>query len=64
MNEKLIVLDFMVQDITIHIFNITPDTEVDEDFIMRLGFDPTYCQWAFGTNIKIIEHKEILPSKL
>lgn len=55
--EKLVVLDFMVQDVEIHIYNIDPDLEVDEDLIKKLGHDPDCCQWAFGTSIEVIKHK-------
>lgn len=58
--EKLVVLDFMVQDVTIHIYQIGPDIEVDEGFIRRLGYDPNYCQWAFGTEAEVVKHKGII----
>lgn len=56
-SEKLVILDFMVQDLEIHIYNIDPDLEVDEDLIKKLGYDPDYCQWAFGTKAEIVKHK-------
>lgn len=58
--EKLVILDFIVQDLTIHIYPIKSDTEVDEDYIKKLGFDPNYCQWFFGTKAEVIEHNEVL----
>lgn len=50
----------MVQDVTIHIYQIGPDIEVDEGFIRRLGYDPNYCQWAFGTEAEVVKHKGII----
>lgn len=55
--EKLVVLDFMVQDLEIHIYNIDPDLEVDEDLIKKLGHDPDACQGAFGTKAEVVKHK-------
>lgn len=58
MKEKLIILDFKVQDVTIHIYPIDSNIEVDEEYIQNLGFNPDYCSWHFGTEVKIIEHQD------
>lgn len=58
--EKLVILDFIVQNVTIHIYNINPDVEVDEDYIKKLGFNPNYCSWHFGNKAEVINHKEVL----
>lgn len=54
--EKLIILCFEVQDVEIHIYTIDQDDNVDEEYIRKLGFNPDYCQWSFGTSLKIITH--------
>lgn len=55
MKEKLVVIDFVVQDLEIYIFTIDEDTNVDEDYIKDLGFDPDNCSWFFGTNVKVYD---------
>lgn len=55
--EKLLVIDFLCQEVEVHIYNISSDIEVDEEFIERLGHDINHCQWASGTKIDIVKHK-------
>lgn len=55
--EKLVILDFMVQSVGIHIYDISPDLEVDEQLIKKLGHDPNASQWAFGTKVEVVRHK-------
>lgn len=56
--EKLVVMDFMCQEIQVHIYNIPEDIPVDEDFIEGLGHDTSYCQWGFGTKVEVVYHKD------
>lgn len=58
--EKLIIIDFLVQDVNIHIYTIKSDIEIDDSFIKKLGFDPNYCSWHFGNKAEVINHEEIL----
>lgn len=58
--EKLVILEFLVQDVAIHIYDIKPEADVDEDYIRKLGFNPDYCSWYFGCNAEVINHKEVL----
>lgn len=58
MTEKLVILEYGVQDLSIHIYNTDTDTNVDEDFISTLGYEPDRCTWAFGTEVYVVEHKE------
>lgn len=58
MKEQLVIVDTLIQDVTIHIYPIDEDTEVDEDFIKKLGHDPDYCQWFFGIDVDIKHHSE------
>lgn len=55
--EKLVVIDFICQEVEVHIYDISSDIEVDEEFIEKLGHDTNYCQWAFGTKVDIVKHK-------
>lgn len=55
--EKLVVIDFLCQGVEVHIYDISSDIEVDEEFIEKLGHDTSYCQWAFGTKVDIVKHK-------
>ena len=60
--EKLVVIDFLCQEVEVHIYDISSitssDIEVDEEFIEKLGHDTNHCQWAFGTKVDIVKHKE------
>lgn len=58
--EKLVILDFLIQDVTIHIYEIDSDIRVDENFITKLGYNPDFCQWYFGTKAEVIKHKEVI----
>lgn len=55
--EKLVVIDFLCQEVEIHIYNISSDIEIDEEFIEKLVHDTNHCQWAFGTKVDIVKHK-------
>lgn len=60
MTEKLIVIDTQVQEIQIHEYAVDPNTDIDEDYIAKLGFDTDHCVWFFGTKLEVIKHKGIL----
>ena len=55
--EKLVVIDFLCQEVEVHIYDIASNIEIDEEFIEKLGHDTSYCQWAFGTKVNIVKHK-------
>lgn len=55
MKEKLVVIDFLTQDLDIYIFTIDADDNVDEDYIKKLGFDPNNCRWFFGTDVRVYD---------
>lgn len=58
--EKLVILEFSAQDVTVHIYDIKSEVDVDEDYIKELGFNPDYCSWYFGCNAEVIRHEEVL----
>lgn len=49
--EKLVILEFDVQDIHIHVINLPTDQFVDEEYIKNLGFDTNHCEWFIGCNV-------------
>lgn len=55
--EKLVVIDFLCQEVEVHIYNISSDIEVDEEFIEELGHDTNHCQWTLVTKVDIVKHK-------
>lgn len=56
--EKLIIVDITTQEVTVDSYDINEDENVDEDFIRKLGFNPDYCHWFFGTSLKITHHSK------
>ena len=57
--EQLVIVD-ICNPVDVHIYNIAEGTNIDESYIEALGYDTDYCQWAFGDNINITFHTEIL----
>lgn len=53
--ETLVILDYISQDV--HIYNVDPDVEVDEDLIDRLGFNINDCNWMVSEYVDIVKHK-------
>lgn len=53
---QLVVLDYSLQEVEVHIYRIDLDTEVDESYIKDLGHDVNFCTWSFGYEVKIISH--------
>lgn len=51
--EKLTILEFDVQDINIHIFDLPTDQDASEDYVRSLGFNPTSCMWFTGCNVNV-----------
>lgn len=56
--NTLAVLDYEKE--VVHLYNIAPGLEVDDDYISRLGFDPECCSWMFGTFVDVVKHKGTL----
>lgn len=53
---QLVVLDYSLQEVEVHIYRIDSDIEVDESYIKNLGHDVYFCTWSFGNEVKIISH--------
>lgn len=56
--EKLTIVDIQTQEVTIDVYDIDEDENVDEEFIRNLGFNPDYCHWFFGTSFSIKYHSK------
>lgn len=56
--ETLVILDYNTGGV--HLFYVSPGTEVDEEFIVNLGFNLDECYWMMGENTCITLHKDIL----
>ena len=56
--ETLAILDYSTQDV--HLFYVSPGTEVDDEFIVNLGFNLDECYWMIGDNVGVILHKGLL----
>ena len=56
--EDLIILDF--NNATVHFYKVDKDTNINDDYIEKLGFNTNECSWMFAEDIDIIKHKGIL----
>lgn len=62
MKEQLVILEYATQ--TVHVYNIDPGVNIDEEYISNLGFDTSNCEWMFGPeNMEIIKHEELIDNK-
>ena len=55
--EDLVILDF--NNATVHFYKVDKDTNINDDYIEKLGFNTNECSWMFAENIDIIKHKGI-----
>lgn len=58
MIEYLVILDFSTGEV--NIYNVDSDANIDEEYIRKLGYSPSCCQWMFSQNLKINHHSKIL----
>ena len=56
--EDLVILDF--NNATVHFYKVDKDTNINDDYIEKLGFNTNECSWMFAEDIGIIKHKGIL----
>ena len=56
--EDLVILDF--NNATVHFYKVDKDTNINDDYIEKLGFDTNECSWIFAEDIGIIKHKGII----
>ena len=56
--EDLVILDF--NNVTVHFYKVDKDTNINDDYIEKLGFDTNECSWIFAEDVEVIKHKGIL----
>ena len=56
--EDLVILDF--NNATVHFYKVDKDTNINDDYIEKLGFAINECSWMFAEDIEVIKHKGIL----
>lgn len=56
--EKLIVLNY--ETTTVDIYDVSPEADVDEEYVQNLGFNTNMCSWMVGDDMEIVHHKGIL----
>lgn len=54
----LAVFDYSTSDV--HIFYISEELDVTEEYLENLGFKISQIAWMVGKNITIIHHSELL----
>ena len=55
--EDLVILDF--NNATVHFYKVDKDTNINDDYIEKLGFNTNECSWMFAEDIEVIKHKGI-----
>lgn len=58
MYKKLVILDYSKSGI--HYYNVAKNTDINDEYIERLGFNLDECSWMLGYDIDIFEHNGIL----
>ena len=53
--EDLVILDF--NNATVHFYKVDKDTNINDDYIEKLGFNTNECSWMFAEDIEVIKHK-------
>ena len=56
--EKLVVLDY--NDNSVSIWDVSPDTEIDDEYIQNLGFHLSEVYWMKCADLSVHFHKRIL----
>lgn len=57
MNE-LVIMDYSKSDV--HFYKVNPNTDIDEEYIRELGYNPDECSWMFDISIGVFKHKDTL----
>ena len=56
--EDLVILDF--NNATVHFYKVDKDTNINDDYIEKLGFNTNECSWMCAEDVEVIKHKGIL----
>lgn len=52
--KKLVVLDY--SDASVHIFDVLPGIEVDDEYVTSIGFNLSNCDWMISDHLDIKFH--------
>ena len=56
--EDLVIIDYST--LSVHFYKVDKDTNINDDYIEKLGFNTNECSWMFAEDIEVIKHKGIL----
>ena len=56
--EELVILDY--SNSSVHFYKVDNNTNINDDYIEKLGFNPDECSWMFAESIEVFKHKGIL----
>ena len=56
--EDLVILDF--NNSTVHFYKVDNDTNINDDYIEKLGFNTNECSWMYAEDIDVFKHKGII----
>ena len=56
--EDLVILDF--NNATVHFYKVDKDTNINDDYIEKLGFNINECSWMYAEDIDVFKHKGII----
>lgn len=45
---------------SIHLYDCSPNIEMDDERIAQLGFNLDECYWMYGKDIDVVKHKGLL----
>ena len=49
--KDLVILNYNTA--SVHFYKVNDNTNIDEEYIKILGFNPDECSWMFAKNIEI-----------
>ena len=56
--EELVILDY--SNSSVHFYKVDNNTNINDDYIEKLGFNPDDCSWICAEDVEVIKHKGIL----
>ena len=56
--EDLVILDF--NNATVHFYKVDNNTNINDDYIEKLGFNTNECSWMYAEDIDVFKHKGII----
>lgn len=55
MKNELVILDYSTG--SVHFYKCKEDISINEDYIKKLGFNPSSCSWMFTDDIAVYKYK-------